>query len=111
MSTRAERRELYGTARWQRLRLQILRRDGCLCQCPECRGRTVEATVVHHIRPWTTAQGEERELLKWSPDNLQSVARDCHKRLHAKSKPPELLAWDALVEQLLTSEEAENQKC
>lgn len=66
----------YGSA-WDRLRLQILKRDTYLCQCPRCLGgelRVRPAHEVDHIRP--RAQGGDD-----SPSNLRAVNRECHKRL------------------------------
>lgn len=65
----------YG-ARWQKLRLVILRRDLYLCQCDECAKRQVPlpANEVDHITP--KAQGGTDD-----ESNLRSVNTDCHKRI------------------------------
>lgn len=67
----------YG-ARWQRIRLQVLERDGYLCQCPECKasGRVNVnvATEVDHIRRKADGGGDDLA-------NLRAVAHECHKRL------------------------------
>ena len=73
----------YGTA-WNKLRLQILRRDNGLCQCSQCQGgklRVTAASEVHHKvskadaerKGWTQAQIDD-------PANLASMHPDCHKR-------------------------------
>lgn len=66
----------YGYA-WDKLRLQILKRDSHLCQCPQCMGgevRVMVATQVDHIKP--KAQGGDD-----SPDNLRAVSAECHRRI------------------------------
>ena len=65
----------YGAA-WDKLRLEILRRDNGLCQCDRCKGGKVFlkiATEVDHIIP--KSQGGTDD-----PDNLQAINKDCHKR-------------------------------
>ena len=65
----------YKTARWIRLRKQILLRDKG--QCQECKryGRSREATTVHHIEP-------DRPELFWIRDNLISLCGECHNGMH-----------------------------
>jgi 5-methylcytosine-specific restriction enzyme A len=65
----------YG-ARWDRLRLQVLRRDGYLCQCDHCKGgalRVTPAQEVDHVLP--KAKGGTDD-----PDNLAAIAHECHVR-------------------------------
>lgn len=65
----------YGAA-WDRLRLQVLRRDHGLCMCPECQGgklRLTIATEVDHRVPKALGGGD-------GLDNLQAINTDCHKR-------------------------------
>lgn len=64
----------YGSA-WRKLRDQVMRRDGGICQCQECKQakRIRLAHEVDHIKP--KSQGGTDEL-----DNLQAINRDCHKR-------------------------------
>jgi hypothetical protein len=57
-------------ARWARLRLQVLERDGHRCQFPRC-GRP--ASDVHHIAPRSTSPH-----LKYDIENLVSLCRECH---------------------------------
>jgi 5-methylcytosine-specific restriction endonuclease McrA len=68
--TMSDRR--YSTAAWQRLRRQVLARDGYVCriQGPRCRGR---ATTVHHVLP--SSQYPE---LFWAPDNLEAACGACN---------------------------------
>lgn len=67
--TRQERG--YGSE-WDKLRLQILRRDGGLCQPCLAQDRTTRAEAVDHIAP--KAEGGTDD-----PANLQSICRPCHK--------------------------------
>jgi 5-methylcytosine-specific restriction endonuclease McrA len=62
----------YNSARWQRLRRDVLRRDGgqCLVQGPRCRG---VATTVHHIVP-----SSQRSDLFFEPTNLISSCTTCN---------------------------------
>jgi 5-methylcytosine-specific restriction endonuclease McrA len=66
----ADRR--YSTARWQRLRRGILRRDGHLCrvQGPRCTGH---ATTVHDIIPTS-----QRPDLFWEESNLAASCPACN---------------------------------
>lgn len=77
----------YGYA-WEKLRIEILRRDHGMCQCPDCQGgrlRVTPANEVHHIvgkaearlRGWTQAEIDH-------PSNLQAINRECHARITSK---------------------------
>ena len=58
-------------SRWDRLRLQILKRDHHLCQACAAKGRVTPATEVDHQVP--KAQGGTDE-----PSNLAAICRPCH---------------------------------
>jgi hypothetical protein len=62
----------YSTARWQKLRLLILARDGHICriQGPRCRG---VATTVNHIHP-----SSSHPHLFWVAENLQAACARCN---------------------------------
>jgi hypothetical protein len=62
----------YSTAAWQRLRRQVLARDGHACQVqgPRCTGH---ATTVHHLIPSSQAPH-----LFWEPGNLQASCSRCN---------------------------------
>ncbi|MAQ82236.1 MAG: HNH endonuclease [Maritimibacter sp.] len=70
------------TARWQRLRLEILERDGWLCQACDRPHMLVEgrrhpdSAVVDHRRPH---RGDED--LFWDRRNLWSVCKRYHDRV------------------------------
>ncbi|ARP89813.1 hypothetical protein CAL14_05515 [Bordetella genomosp. 9] len=65
----------YGKGRggrpWRRLRDQIMKRDGYMCQCENCKGVKLVAHEVDHIIP--VAKGGTDH-----PDNLRAMNRDCH---------------------------------
>ena len=67
----------YKSARWQRLRAMVLRRDGYQCQVTKRYGRRAEATTVHHVFP-----REEFPDYQWEPWNLVSLAGDVHDEMH-----------------------------
>lgn len=64
----------YGTA-WDKLRIQILKRDCYVCQCTECSAsnRVRPATEVDHLTP--KARGGTDD-----PSNLRAINRECHRR-------------------------------
>jgi HNH endonuclease len=66
----ADRR--YSTAAWQRLRREVLARDGYACriQGPRCQAR---ANTVHHILPSST-----HPHLFWDPSNLRAACSRCN---------------------------------
>ena len=78
----------YG-AKWDRLRLLVLKRDGHLCHCPDCQGgkrRYREATEVDHIKPKAWFKTGRATGDPDSPDNLRAVHTECHKKLTAIQK-------------------------
>lgn len=70
---RGSRHERGYGAEWERLRAQVLERDGYLCMIGRGRGScTIDATEVDHIIP--KAEGGSDEL-----ENLQAVCPTCHR--------------------------------
>lgn len=67
-----EWRKLYGTARWQALRLAKLAADP-LCERCIRQESVVPATVVHHVEPH---KGDR--VLFFRPTNLESLCAPCH---------------------------------
>ena len=83
MSTRAERKYVYGTNRWLKLREAVLDKHGGLCVRCQKKGYIEEAKIVHHIKPWKEGKTRaERHKLIWDKDNLEPVCHDCHNELH-----------------------------
>ena len=70
--TSAERRKLYGTQQWKRLRKAAVERDGWRCKVCGKAGRL----EVHHIRsPFYGGP-------MWDIENLRTVCRPCHWKAH-----------------------------
>jgi len=72
----------YGPA-WRKLRVRILKRDGFVCQCSDCKSAflVTEATEVDHVlskAKWLKRFGNLVGVD--DPTNLQAINRDCHKR-------------------------------
>jgi 5-methylcytosine-specific restriction protein A len=65
---------LYGTARWQELRLAQLRAEPLCDKCAD-RNRVTAATVVDHVE---RHGNDERRF--YDPRNLQSLCKTCHDR-------------------------------
>ena len=68
---------IYETAKWERVRKSILRRDGYMCQ--ECKryGKRREGNHVHHIFPV-----EHYPELAWEPKNMITLCQNCHNAMH-----------------------------
>lgn len=67
----------YKTAKWQRKRGIVLRRDGYLCR--ECKryGKHTPAECVHHVYP-----AEHWPELIFHDVNLISLCNNCHNKMH-----------------------------
>jgi 5-methylcytosine-specific restriction protein A len=64
-------------ARWQKVRLFKLAKDG-LCEMCEKRGDISAATMVHHIKP-ISAGGDALAY-----ENLMSLCESCHDEIHRR---------------------------
>lgn len=73
-------RSWYKTARWQRLRLKVLQRDGYTCQATGAllvgKHPAPNSPVVDHVRPH-----RGNPDLFWDEDNLQAVSKEYHDRV------------------------------
>ena len=69
--------DFYSSEKWKRKRQAILRRDGYIDQVQKRFGKTIEATIVHHVFPLD--EYPEYRLADW---NLISVSMGTHNRLH-----------------------------
>ena len=67
----------YGSDKWKKLRLRILRRDKYQCRICRRYGRLTPATEVHHI-----LHTDERPDLAYDPSNLLSLCHSCHEKQH-----------------------------
>lgn len=68
----------YGSE-WEALRARILKRDGYVCQCEDCKeaGRILPARDVDHILAKAHGGSDEES-------NLRAMNADCHKRKTAR---------------------------
>lgn len=85
--TRADRRRLYGSAPWRRVRRQVLERDGRRCQRCGAPGRL----EVHHRTP-LGAGGDPFDVA-----NLQSLCRKCH-FIREPARCRERLIWREAID-------------
>ena len=79
---------LINSARWRAIRAQQLA-EHPFCELCAKKGVYYQtgATEVHHIVPIDSARTEEEaERLAYSPDNLSSLCRACHNKLHAADR-------------------------
>lgn len=69
---------------WDKLRAQILNRDGRLCQCPDCQCGKLPALPAHeldHIKRKAWFKSGRTKGDPKDPSNLLAVNRDCYERL------------------------------
>lgn len=69
----------YHTREWKSIRKAKLRQDP-YCECPDCKGKKIPATMVDHITP--IKQGGSRTEMS----NLQSMTDSCHAKKSAREK-------------------------
>jgi hypothetical protein len=82
----AERRSLYHSQRWLRVRRQFLMGNP-LCEACTAAGLVVAAVVVDHVHGHQRADWRERF---WDTSTLQGLCLDCH----AKKSASELAEWN-----------------
>lgn len=81
-----DRRKIYNTERWRKLR------DWKVVQNPLCElclkeGMITPADDVHHIRSFMSADiPEVRYQLAYDPENLMSLCKRHHQAIHNKQK-------------------------
>jgi 5-methylcytosine-specific restriction protein A len=76
--------QLINSARWQKLRRDVLTAHP-LCQRCEEEGRITSATEVHHIRPVEEAVTMiDRQQRAYDPSNLRALCNDCHVKTHTE---------------------------
>ena len=68
-------------SRYQLVRKAAMHRDQGLCQMCLHEGRCEPATVAHHIKTV-----EDYPELKYSLDNMTSLCRDCHEKIHGRKR-------------------------
>ena len=80
----AERRRVYNSDRWCRLRAW---KFACNPLCEIClkEDKTVPAEDIHHITSFmSTDDPEQRLFLAYDFDNLMSLCKQCHQNIHNK---------------------------
>jgi 5-methylcytosine-specific restriction protein A len=77
-----DRRKIYATIRWRKLRMWKLCCNP-LCEICVQNGKIVPAEDVHHIVSFmSTADPSKRLALAYDYDNLMSLCKVCHQRIH-----------------------------
>lgn len=73
--------QLYSSQRWQRLRKQIIIRDGgCDLGCPD---RPIHGKIViHHINPISVDDLIRQAGIIFDPENLITVSYNTHEAIH-----------------------------
>ncbi len=80
----AERRKIYNSERWRRLRAWKFANDP-LCEMCLKEGHTVPAEDIHHVVSFMSADDiEQRQFLAYDYDNLMSLCKRCHQKIHNK---------------------------
>lgn len=83
---RKDREKIYNTARWRRLRELKLQMDPLCEMCAE-EDRVSMAEDVHHkISFMTVDDPVRRQFLAFDFDNLQSLCKQCHQKIHNYGK-------------------------
>ena len=78
----AERRKIYNSERWRRLRAMKLAISP-LCEMCEKDGRVVPAEDIHHIVSFMdVTDPEQRYLLAYDLNNLMSLCKRHHQAVH-----------------------------
>lgn len=81
----ADRRRIYNTARWRKLRAWKIACDP-LCEVCKSKGLTVPAEDVHHVVSFmSTDDPVQRKHLAYDYDNLMSLCKECHQFIHNSS--------------------------
>lgn len=81
-----ERRKVYRSTKWKKLRLAHLQQHP-LCEICQSRGITKLAVDVHHIISFMSTTDQLKRLeLAYNPDNLQSLCKECHQLIHNENK-------------------------
>lgn len=77
-----ERRRIYNTTRWRRLRA-LKQAAAPLCELCLQQGRITPAEDIHHRTSFMTAPTrQQREQLAYDWQNLMSLCKQCHQKLH-----------------------------
>lgn len=75
------RQEIYNTDLWRRLR-DMKRMNFPLCEVCNMEGKITPVSDIHHLISFTHKEESEKLRLAYDYDNLISVCKPCHIRLH-----------------------------
>ena len=78
---RDNRRQIYNSQRWKKLRRVKLIQNP-LCEICLKDGKIVPAVDIHHKDSFTNYTGQLRYYKAYDFDNLLSVCKQCHAALH-----------------------------
>ena len=79
-----ERRKVYNTERWKRLRAWKIANNP-LCEMCLLKGIVTPAEDVHHMTSFmSTDDPDRRHHLAFDYENLQSICKPCHQSEHNK---------------------------
>ena len=77
-----ERRKIYSSERWRRLRAWKFSNDPLCERCLQ-EGKVVPAEDIHHIISFmSTNDIEQRRHLAYDYGNLMSLCKQCHQSIH-----------------------------
>lgn len=89
-ANRQARMKIYQSVRWKKLREAKLV-ESPLCEICLQRDMVIPAEDVHHIISFmTTEDSVERHRLAYDYDNLQSLCKQCHQKIHNNGKKEKL---------------------
>ncbi len=78
----ADRRRIYNSERWRRLRAWKFANDP-LCELCREEGKITPAEDIHHITSFMSSDDPVvRYHLAYDYDNLMSLCKKCHQRVH-----------------------------
>lgn len=78
---RHQKRDIYRTERWKRLRQGYIM-EHPLCELCEARGITTLAEDVHHKDSFAKYEGSERLWKAYDANNLAALCKACHAWVH-----------------------------
>lgn len=85
MAKDKEYNRLIHTARWLRLRRDVLTKHP-VCQRCEQEGRIRPATEAHHVKPVEEAYTSAEKIQRmYDPYNLRALCHDCHVKTHTEA--------------------------
>lgn len=81
----SERKKVYSSVRWRRLRA-LKFANNPLCELCEKKGIVSGAEDIHHITSFMVDDPDERYWLAYDYNNLMSLCKQCHQNIHNKVK-------------------------